>query len=98
MCGFPFGRDRVPARAQKEAGGGGRDEMSLALEDEKALDALLLAREEHRLLLERASGGLTLVEELVVVVRPATGDLARPRDLEPLGRGLVRFDLGHLSS
>lgn len=64
---------------------------------EKPLDSLILAFEQYRLCFQGASSALSLVKELVTVVRLASGDLPGSGDLKPLRRRLVRSNFWHLS-
>lgn len=68
------------------------------LDHEHAANALLFTLEEHGLLFESATLGLTLVEEHVAIRALPSSDFPRPRDLESLRCRLVCSDLWHLFS
>lgn len=73
-------------------GGGGRG-VPLWLQGEQATNALAFGLAQFSFLIESALLASGLVEEHVIVVRFASHDLPRARDLKPLRRRLAGLQL-----
>ena len=71
---------------------------ALGLHHEHSADSGALALKEYGLTFQPAASTVALVEEHVAVPRLPSGDLAGPRDLEPLRCRFVGSNLWHLSS
>ena len=67
--------------------------LTVSGQSQHALHALVLTLEQGGLFLKPSLPRRLLVQELVVVVGLPARDLARARDLEPLGGRLVGFQL-----
>lgn len=89
--------DRVPAKL-RGSGKVGAAKRPQKLHYEKSANALLFTTKQYWLSFQSTSGALSLAQELVVIIRPATSDLPRPRDLEPLRCRFVCPDFWHLFS